>query len=154
MSHLQTRFTTVLGLSILMGIFSTQLGAQQHCGKERWSVKTGTDSDAGSVNLSSPQSTTIGQLIALTPPSPIPAANRFAPTEKTVFVVNATLTDYKLEGGAKGDSDYHLVLQDEQGHTMIAEIPFPGSFVTVTPFPTHISNARADAHEHFTSPAS
>src|SRR5260370_42575163 len=98
MSHLQSRLTTALGLSILMGIFSTQLGAQQHCGSDRWSVKTGTDSDAGSVNLSSRQSTTIGQLIALTPPNQKPAANRFAPTENTASVVNATLTDYKLEG--------------------------------------------------------
>jgi hypothetical protein len=154
MSNLQTRVTTALGLSILMGIFSTQLRAQQHCGKERWSVKTGTDSDAGSVNLSSPQSTTIGQLIALTPPSPIPAANRFAPTEKTVFVVNATLTDYKLEGGAKGDSDYHLVLQDEQGHTMIAEIPFPGCVGAGSPFATQIANARAEFDGHFTATAS
>jgi len=137
-----------------MGIFSTQLGAQQHCGKERWSVKTGTDSDAGSVNLSSPQSTTIGQLIALTPPSPIPAANRFAPTEKTVFVVNATLTDYKLEGGAKGDSDYHLVLESDQGQTMIAEIPFPGCVGAGSPFAAQIANARTEFDAHFTATTS
>src|SRR5260370_16552867 len=110
MSQSQTRFTTVLGLAIAMSIFSTQLEAQQHCGKERWAVKTGTDSDAGSVNLSSPQSTTIGQLIALTPPSPIPTANRFAPTEKTVFLVNATLTDYNLQRGTKRHSHYPFVL--------------------------------------------
>src|SRR5437660_12193612 len=105
-------FVRLLAVAALIGTISTPIQAQQHCGKERWSVKTGTDSDAGTVNLSSPQSTTIGQLISLTPPNPIPMANRFAPTETTVFVVNATLTDYKLEGGAKGDSDYHLVLKD------------------------------------------
>jgi len=154
MSHLQTRLTTALGLSILMGIFSTQLGAQQHCGKERWSVKTGTDSDAGSVNLGSPQNTTIAQLIVLTPPSPIPPANRFAPTEKTVFVVNATLTDYKLEGGAKGDSDDHLVLQDDQGHTMIAEIPSPGCVGAGSLFAAQIANARAEFERHFTATTS
>jgi hypothetical protein len=53
MSCLQARFTTILGLAISMSIFSAQLEAQQHCGKERWSVKTGTDSDAGSVSLGS-----------------------------------------------------------------------------------------------------
>src|SRR5438876_345481 len=97
MSRSQARFTTILGVAISMSIFSTQLEAQQHCGKERWSVKTGTDSDAANVNLSSPQSTTIAQLIALTPPNPIPAGNRSASTEQTVFVMNATLTEYKLE---------------------------------------------------------
>jgi hypothetical protein len=154
MSCLQARFTTILGLAISMSIFSAQLEAQQHCGKERWSVKTGTDSDAGSVSLGSPQSTTITQLIALTPPNPIPAANRFAPTEKTVFVVNATLTDYKLEGGPKGDSDYHLVLKDDQGHTMIAEIPFPGCVGAGSPFAAQIANARAEFDGHFTATTS
>src|SRR6266849_6639095 len=154
MSHSQARFTTILGLAVSMGIFSTQLEAQQHCGKERWSVKTGTDSDAGSVNLSSPQNTTIAQLIALTPPSPLPAANRVAPTEKTVFVVNAALTDYKLEGGAKGDSDYHLVLDDGQGHTMIAEIPSPGCVGAGSLFAAQIAIARAEFDAHFTATTS
>jgi len=153
MSQSQTRFTAILGLATAMGIFSTQLEAQQHCGKERWSVKTGTDSDAGSVNLSSPQNATIAQLIALTPPSPIPPANRFAPTEETVFVVNATLTDYKLEGGAKGDSDYHLVLED-QGHTMIAEIPSPACVGAGSLFAAQIANARAKFDAHFTATTS
>jgi len=154
MSHSHARFITILGLAISMCILSTQLEAQQHCGKERWSVKTGTDADAGSVNLSSPQSTTISQLIALTPPNPITAATRFAPTEETVFVLNATLTDYKLEGGAKGDSDYHLVLQDDQGHTMVAEIPFPGCVGTGSLFAAQIANARAEFDGRFTATTS
>src|SRR5882672_12632949 len=154
MSQSQTRFTAILGLATAMGIFSTQLEAQQHCGKERWSVKTGTDSDAGSVNLSSPQNATIAQLIALTPPSPIPPANRFAPTEETVFVVNATLTDYKLEGGSKGDSDYHLVLQDDQGRTMVAEIPSPGCVGAGSPFAAQIASARAAFDTQFTATTS
>jgi hypothetical protein len=95
----------------------------QRCGTERWSVKTGTDADAGNVDLANARSTTIAELIALSPPQPIPPDNRFTPTETTVFVVNATLTDYKLEGGSHGDSDYHLVLQDQQGNTMVAENP-------------------------------
>jgi len=37
-----------------------------------------------------------------------------------VFSVHATLTKFKME---TGDSDYHLVLDDGQGHTMIAETP-------------------------------
>jgi hypothetical protein len=154
MFHLQARFTTILGLAISLTIFSRPLEAQQHCGKERWSVKTGTDTDAGSVNLSSPQNATITQLIALTPPNPIPPANRFAPTEETVFVVNATLTDYKLEGGAKGDSDYHLVLHDDQGHTMVAEIPSPGCVAAGSLFAAQIANARAEFDGHYTATTS
>src|SRR5882762_7331671 len=141
MSQSQTRFTAILGLAISMGIFSTQLEAQQHCGQERWSVKTGTDSDAGRVNLSSPQNTTIDQLIALTPPSPIPAANRFAPTEETVFVVSATLTDYKL-------------VLEHQGHTMVAEIPSPACVGAGSPFAARIANARAEFDAHFTATTS
>lgn len=147
----QARFTTIIGLVISMSVFATKLEAQQHCGTERWSVKTGTDSDASSVNLSSPQNTTIAQLIALTRPNPIPAANRFGPTEKTVFVLNATLTDYKLEGGAQGDSDYHLVLKDDQGHTMIAEIPFPGCVGAGSPFAAQIANARVEFDAQLTA---
>ena len=38
-----------------------------------------------------------------------------------MFRVSATLTEFKLEA----DSDYHLVLSDGAGHTMISEIPDP-----------------------------
>ena len=126
----------------------------QRCGQERWSVKTGTDADSGRVDLSSPQNTTIAQLIALSPPRPIPANTRFSPTETTVFVVNATLADYKLEGGAHGDSDYHLVLQDEQGNTMVAEIPSPGCVGNGSPFASSIASARAKFDSQFTATSS
>jgi hypothetical protein len=47
--------------------------------------------------------------------------NRVPPTE-TVFVLNATLTEYKLED----DSDYHVVLQDSGGKTMRQRPVFRG----------------------------
>jgi hypothetical protein len=134
MSHRPARFLAILALAVSISASSTPLLAQQHCGKERWSVKTGTDNGAGSVKLTAPQNTTISHLIGLTPPNPIPADSRFGPTEDTVFVVSATLTDFKMEGGSKGDSDYHLVLQDDQGHTMVAEIPSPGCVGASSPF--------------------
>jgi hypothetical protein len=143
MLRAQRRFAWILSLAVVASALSVQLVAQQHCGKERWSVKTGTDPDAASVDLGSPQNATIAQLVALNPPKPIPANNRFGPTENTVFVVNATLTDYKMEGGAHGDSDYHLVLQDDQGNTMVAEIPSPGCVADGSPFAAQIANARA-----------
>ena len=90
------------------------------CGVERWSVKTGTDADASLVDLSSPQPTTITTMRSWTPPGTIPLNNRVAPYETTVWTVNATLIQYKLED----DSDYHVVIRDdESGNTIVTEIP-------------------------------
>src|SRR6478752_10822834 len=106
-------------LAVLLLVVPSTLFAQ--CGVERWSVKTGTDADVNLVNLNSSTNTTITTLRAATAPNPIPANNRVAPIETTVWVVNATLTLFKLES----DSDYHLVIQDASGNTMITEIPAP-----------------------------
>src|SRR5262249_31059562 len=65
-------------------------------------------------------------------------------TEDTVFVVNATLTAYRWEGGSTGDSDYHLVLEDDQGSTMVAEIPDPTCVGDESPFASLIASARAE----------
>jgi len=61
------------------------------------------------------------------------------PTETTVFVLNAILTEYKLED----DSDYHVVLQDSGGKTKIAEIPLPACVGAGSPFLPEIIEARA-----------
>jgi hypothetical protein len=126
----------------------------QRCGKERWSVKTGTDSGASQVDLSNPQTANIADLITLQPPNPLPADSRFAPTENTVFVVDATLTDFKFETGSTGDSDYHLVLQDDRGNTMVAEIPSPTCVGANSPFAGQIASARANFDAKFTATSS
>lgn len=59
-------------------------------------MKTGTDAGAQQIDLVSPTA----NLIALQPPNPIPRDTRVTATETNVFVINATLTDYKLEGGS------------------------------------------------------
>jgi hypothetical protein len=120
------------------------------CGVERWSVKTGTDPDAGLVNLNSSSNTTIVALRAPAAPNPIPANNRVAPWETTQWVLNATLTQYKLES----DSDYHLVLSDASGNTMIAEIPSPTCVGAGSPFFAGIQNARAEFDAKFTATTS
>jgi hypothetical protein len=120
------------------------------CGVERWSVKTGTDPDAGKVNLNSSSNTTITSMRAIPAPSPIPSNNRVAPTETTVWVINATLTQYKLEN----DSDYHLVIQDAAGNTMITEIPSPTCVGAGSPFLSGIQNARAEFNARFTATTS
>ena len=120
-----------------------------NCGVERWSVKTGTDPDATSVSFVS-QSTTVATMRSWTPPSPIPANNRVAPFETTVWTLNVNLLEFKFED----DADYHLVLQDASGNTMIAEIPNPGCVGSGSPFAADIINARMKFNAMFTASTS
>jgi hypothetical protein len=135
-------------LAVLLLAVPTSLFAQ--CGVERWSVKTGTDADVGLVNLNSSTNTTIAALRAPAAPNPIPANNRVSPWETTQWVLNATLTLYKLES----DSDYHLVLQDAGGLTMIVEIPSPTCVGAGSPFLPGITNARNEFNAKFTATTS
>ena len=120
------------------------------CGVERWSVKTGTDADAGMVNLNAPMNTTIANMRGFPTPNPIPANNRVSPAETTLWIINATLTVFKLES----DSDYHLVIQDASGNTMITEIPAPSCVGSGSPFLGGISNARSEFDARFTATTS
>lgn len=119
------------------------------CGTERWNVKVGTDPDAGSVNFGNPVHTTISALRAL--PAPVlnpnpPYDPRMAPTETTVWVVNGTITFYKLED----DVDYHIVLQDDAGNTIVTEIPSPACDGSTSPFSAGIALARAKLNSRLT----
>jgi len=120
------------------------------CGVERWSVKTGTDADVAKVNLGSTTATTIAGLDARTAPNTLPSNNRVAPTETTVFSLSATLTEFKLES----DSDYHLVLSDGAGHTMIAEIPDPACVGSSSPFLPSVRTARSAFDARFSATTS
>ena len=137
-----------LFLAVLLLVVPSSLFAQ--CGVERWSVKTGTDADVGLVNLNSSTNTTIAALRTPAAPNPIPANNRVSPWETTEWVLNATLTLYKLES----DSDYHLVLQDANGLTMIVEIPSPSCVGAGSPFLPGITNARNEFNARFTATTS
>jgi hypothetical protein len=119
------------------------------CGVERWSVKTGTDADASKINLQSTTSSTISHLTSLAAPGTLPANNRVQPTETTVFQLSATLVEYKLES----DSDYHLVIKDSSGNTMISEIPDPACVGSGSPLLSSITKARNefDAKYHPTT---
>jgi hypothetical protein len=139
---------------LVLGSLLTPAAFGQRCGKERWSVKTGTDAGATQIDLSNPQTANIADLITRQPPNPLPTDSRFAPTENTVFVVDATLTDYKFETGSTGDSDYHLVLQDDRGNTMVAEIPSPACVGANSPFAGQIASTRAKFDAKFTATSS
>ena len=73
-----------------------------------------------------------------------------SPWETTQWVINATLTQYKLES----DSDYHLVLQDASGLTMIVEIPSPTCVGAGSPFFAGIQNSRSKFDARFTATTS
>lgn len=121
-----------------------------HCGVERWAVKTGTDAGASQVDLSKVTDTTVAALGAIPAPSQLPDASRVAPVETTVYRVQATLTGFKQES----DSDYHLILSDGQGHTMIAEIPDPACVGQNSPFLPDIAAARAAFDAKYTASSS
>jgi hypothetical protein len=117
------------------------------CGGERWSVKIGSDPDAGLVNLNNPTATTLAALTTLAPPNPIPDNKRAQPIETTLWVVNATLKQFQKQA----DSDYHLLLIDSAGHQMIAEIPSPSCLPSDSPFVAGVTRARAQFDAKFSA---
>ena len=133
----------------LLFLFSAP-GLQAQCGVERWSVKTGTDPDASKVSLSTYISTNIYNMWSSTRPSSLPANNRVAPRETNQYRITGTLTKYKLET----DSDYHLVIQDSSGRTMIIEIPSPNCVGSGSPFLSGIRNARNEFDAKLTATTS
>ena len=119
------------------------------CGVERWAVKTGTDSTSNLVNLS-PETTTIASMRALAMPSSIPSTTRIPGSAETqAWRISATLTEFKLET----DSDFHLVLSDASGLTMIAEIPSP-SCDAGSVWSTQIAHSRSAMTAKFTPTSS
>ena len=92
------------------------------CGKERWSVKTLTDPDASSVDLTPIPSTitALGSVAAPASHSDLPRQ----PQEENTYTVEGTIVGYKLED----DNDIHLAIADTTPPfaTMIAEFPNKG----------------------------
>ena len=135
----------LLKSALLLGFFALFVPAQAlaQCSGERWPVKIGTDADAHSVNLN-PSATTIANLISIKPGNL--QDNKRQPAEKKVYVVNAILKKYAL----MFDLDYHMVIADSAGHTMIAEIPSPSCVPAGSPFAAAIAHARAQFDAMFT----
>lgn len=88
------------------------------CGVERWAVKTLTDPGANQVNLT-PQQTNIADLVSITPP--VSPTDRVGPTETQAFTLSGVVTFVKQEA----DGDYHIVVQDATGNSMIVESAKP-----------------------------
>jgi hypothetical protein len=135
---------------VLVGLLSLPSSADARCGKERWSVKTGTDSDAQQVDMTTQNTTTIDDMRSWEAPDHPPSKRRIAPHELEVYVIEATLIAYKEENDPHtGDSDYHLVLADESGDTIIAEIPSPTCVGEQSPFFDSVKDVRAKFDEKF-----
>lgn len=107
------------------------------CGTERWPVKTMADLDRSRVDLT-PQDTTIRSLRRRATPTDRPQASRANGTERTTFRVRARLVDYVREA----DDDYHLVLADKAGRTIVAEIPDTTCVGKISPVKPAIARAR------------
>lgn len=124
---------------LILAILALSTPAPADCGEERAALKLGLDADARHVDLR-PADTTIAELVAL----PVPHhpmrhhPMRRAPAELRTWRVSATVTGYKLET----DGDYHVVLSDEHGATMIVEIPSV-ECSAASPWAAAIATARA-----------
>jgi hypothetical protein len=91
------------------------------CGKERWPVKTGTDKDVEAVVIE-PKSASIELLTrVIAPKHPNAQPDTRHLLEFHTFTITGRLTLIKKEA----DQDYHMVVKDDQGRTMIVEAPDP-----------------------------
>lgn len=118
----------------------TAAGAEalQQAVHQRWSVKTGADTGAANLVTQAPVAGTIADMVKLPVPAVLPRDARTPGTEETVWELDVTLTGYKHES----DGDYHLVIADGQGNTMIAEIPDPAALAAGSFFVEQITAAR------------
>ncbi len=136
------RLRSSIGSQVLALLVSVDAIAQ--CGVERWSIKTGTDSGAWSINLSSYVSSTIYNFHQSTRPGSLPASSRVAPRETTQYQLSGTLIKYNKQT----DKDYHLVIKDGAGRTMIVELADPNC-VSGSAFASGISRARSQFDARF-----
>lgn len=137
---------------LALGAFALVAVSELHaaCGVERWSVKTGTDPQAPSINLSTYISSTIYNFHQSTRPSSLPSNGRVSPRETNQYRLSGTLTKYVREA----DSDYHLVIKDGSGRTMIIELPASNCVGAGSPFGTGIARARSQFDAKFTATTS
>ncbi len=111
-------------------------------------MKTVTDKDATKVQ-ETPTPGTINQLRQIAAPiNPnLRPDSRYSPTELTTYEVTGYITLIKAEA----DQDYHIVLADDAGRTMIVESTHPDCALK-SRFKTEIDQARAALDQAFKGP--
>ncbi len=116
-------------------------------GKDRWLVKTASDTEAQAINPV-PQKTTIEALLKLPRPATLPLketppamqAHRAYPVEASVYTVEADI----IACQAMPDGDYKVTLRGASGQTLVMEMPdpAPGFVDPASPFAKQIAEAR------------
>ena len=101
--------------------------ARALCGVERWTVKTLQDRPS----LFPAHTLTLRYLVTRPAPAYLPVTR--LPFERHIFRVVAAVTLVRPED----DGDYHLVLQDQAGRTIIAETPMLTCTVGAVPLRRH-----------------
>jgi hypothetical protein len=139
-----------ISVCLLAACFALSATLASACGKERWSVKTVTDKDAAKVQ-EAPTPGTINQLRQIAAPiNPnLRPDSRYSPTELTTYEVTGYITLIKAEA----DQDYHIVLADDTGRTMIVESTHPDCAQT-SRFKAEITAVRAGLDQAFQGPIS
>jgi hypothetical protein len=109
--------------TIILIFLISFVNTYSQCGKERWDVKTLTDPDTSLINWNDTIKTTIAEQCD---------TDKFKPIKKGKYVTrkaNETqlyeITAYIIGCKLESDKDYHVVISDENGNTMIVEIPSP-----------------------------
>lgn len=137
-----------IGVCLLAAYLALSASLACACGKERWSVKTVTDKDAAKIQ-EAPTPGTINQLRQIAAPiNPnLRPDSRYSPTELTTYEVTGYITLIKAEA----DQDYHIVLADDAGRTMIVESTHPDCAQN-SRFKAEIDQARAALDQAFKGP--
>ena len=137
-----------VSVGLLAACFALSAPLASACGKERWSVKTVTDKDAAKVQ-ETPTPGTINQLRQIAAPiNPnLRPDSRYSPTELTTYEVTGYITLIKAEA----DQDYHVVLADDAGRTMIVESTHPDCALK-SRFKAEINQVRAALEQAFKGP--
>jgi hypothetical protein len=137
-----------ISVYLLAACFALSAPLASACGKERWSVKTATDKDAAKVQ-EAPTPGTINQLRQIAAPiNPnLRPDSRYSPTELTTYEVTGYITLIKAEA----DQDYHIVLADDAGRTMIVESTHPDCALK-SRFKVEIDQVRATLDQTFKGP--
>jgi hypothetical protein len=117
--------------------------AEPACGTERWAVKVG--SDPGARQPMSTVRSTIAVLRALSRPSQLPEGERFPGAETTIYELRDVLL---VKVKREADSDAHLVLSDDSGATMVAELADEACVAPASPWRQAIRDARATLAAH------
>jgi hypothetical protein len=139
-----------IGVWLLAACFALSTPLASACGKERWSMKTVTDKDAAKVQ-EAPTPSTINQLRQIAAPlnQNLRPDSRYSPTELTTYEVTGYITLIKAEA----DQDYHIVLADDTGRTMIVESTHPDCALK-SRFKAEIDQVRAALDQAFKGPIS